>query len=60
MNGKIVCTGYEAGPCGYDLHRQQKALCQRPGWSNYVVAPQCWDERGRRVKTDQRDARERC
>ena len=25
-----------------------------------VVAPQRWDERGRRVKTDRRDARERC
>jgi transposase len=54
--GHKVCTCYEAGPCGYGLHRQLVAL----GATNYVVAPQVWDERGRRVKTDQRDARELC
>jgi transposase len=54
--GQVVYTCYEAGPCGYGLHRQLTAL----GATNYVVAPQRWDERGRRVKTDQRDARELC
>lgn len=36
--------------------RQLTAL----GATNVVVAPQIWDERGRRVKTDRRDARELC
>jgi transposase len=54
--GEKVFTCYEAGPCGYGLHRQLVAL----GATNYVVAPQCWDERRRRVKTDRRDARELC
>jgi len=54
--GAQVYTCYEAGPCGYGLHRQLGAL----GATNYVVAPQRWDERGQRVKTDQRDARELC
>lgn len=52
--GEQVFTCYEAGPCGYGLHRRLVAL----GAKNYVVAPQRWDERGRRVKTDRRDARE--
>jgi transposase len=30
------------------------------GVVNYVVAPQRWDQDGRRVKTDQRDARQLC
>lgn len=54
--GVTVYTCYEAGPCGYGLHRQLTAL----GATNYVVAPQRWDERGQRVKTDKRDARELC
>ena len=54
--GAAVYSCYEAGPCGYGLHRQLVAL----GVINYVVAPQRWDERGRRVKTDKRDARELC
>jgi transposase len=54
--GHRVYTCYEAGPCGYGLHRQLTSA----GATNYVVAPQVWDERGRRVKTDQRDARELC
>lgn len=54
--GARVYSCYEAGPCGYGLHRRLTAL----GVTNYVVAPQRWDERGRRVKTDQRDARELC
>lgn len=45
-----IYSCYEAGPCGYWLHR---ALTQR-GIVNYVVAPVCLN--GRR-KTDQRDAR---
>jgi len=54
--GRRVYTCYEAGPCGYWLHRQLTEL----GATNYVVAPQRWDERGQRVKTDRRDARELC
>jgi len=54
--GATVLSCYEAGPCGYGLHRQLTSM----GVTNYVVAPQCWDERQRRVKTDKRDARELC
>lgn len=54
--GATVHTCYEAGPCGYGLHRQLTAA----GVQNLVVAPQVWDERGRRVKTDRRDARALC
>jgi transposase len=54
--GARVLSCYEAGPCGYGLHRQLSVW----GVTNYVVAPQRWDERGRRVKTDRRDARELC
>lgn len=53
--GAQVYCCYEAGPCGYGLHRALAAV----GATNYVVAPQRWDC-GRRVKTDQRDARELC
>lgn len=45
-----IYSCYEAGPCGYWMHR---ALVQR-GIENYVVAPVCLS--GRR-KTDKRDAR---
>lgn len=51
-----VVSCYEAGPCGYGLHRQLTAW----GITNHVVVPQRWDEQGRRVKTDARDARELC
>lgn len=51
-----VVSCYEAGPCGYGLHRQLTAL----GITNHVVVPQRWDEQGQRVKTDARDARELC
>lgn len=51
-----VISCYEAGPCGYGLHRQLTAL----GVTNYVVVPQRWDTEGKRVKTDARDARELC
>jgi transposase len=52
--GAEVHSCYEAGPFGYGLHRQLSAM----GVCNLVVAPQRWDERGKRVKTDKRDARE--
>lgn len=52
--GARVHSCYEAGPCGYGLHRQLGAM----GVSNLVVAPQRWDEHCKRVKTDKRDARE--
>lgn len=51
-----VLSCYEAGPCGYGLHRQLTAL----GVTNFVVVPQRWDVEGKRVKTDARDARELC
>ena len=51
--GVRIYSCYEAGPCGYGLHRQLTAI----GVTNYVVAPQRWDERGSRVKTDKHDAR---
>jgi transposase len=54
--GDQVYSCYEAGPCGYWLHRQLEAL----GAVNYVVAPQRWDERGRRMKTDKLDAQALC
>ena len=54
--GAPVFSCYEAGPCGYGLHRELTAL----GVTNVVVAPQRWDEQNQRVKTDQRDARELC
>jgi transposase len=47
-----VYTCYEAGPFGYGLHRDLTAL----GATNYVVRPRDWDEYGKKVKTDRRDA----
>jgi len=52
--GFVVKSCYEAGPCGFWLHRALTAK----GVGNVVVAPQRWDDRGKRVKTDKRDARE--
>jgi transposase len=49
-----VYTCYEAGPFGYSLHRQLMAL----GLTNYVVRPRDWDEYGKQVKTDKRDAQQ--
>jgi transposase len=51
-----IYSCYEAGPCGYGLHRQLTGL----GVTNYVVVPRRWDEEGQRVKTDARDALELC
>ena len=49
-----VFTCYEAGPFGYSLHRKLEKM----GASNYVVRPRDWDEYGKRVKTDKRDAQQ--
>lgn len=48
----VVC--YEAGPCGYGIHRR---LNGRPGVSCRVIAPSLTPRRsGVRVKTNRRDA----
>ena len=49
-----VFTCYEAGPFGYTLHRKLEKM----GAVNYVVRPRDWDEYGKKVKTDKRDAKE--
>jgi len=44
---------YEAGPCGYGIHRQLMEL----GWECHVVAPSLIPKKaGDRVKTDRRDS----
>jgi transposase len=48
-----VYSCYEAGPFGYSLHRALLAL----GITNYVVRPRDWDQYGKKVKTDKRDAK---
>jgi len=53
--GRVV-TCYEAGCFGYVLHRKLEAM----GIENLVVRPRNWDEYGKRVKTDKRDAKELC
>ena len=47
-----VFTCYEAGPFGYTLHRRLEQM----GVTNYVIRPRDWDEYGKKVKTDKRDA----
>jgi transposase len=49
-----VFACYEAGPFGYSLHRKLEKL----GPTNYVVRPRDWDEYGKKVKTDKRDAKQ--
>ena len=49
-----VFTCYEAGPFGYSLHRKLEKM----GVTNYVVRPRDWDEYGKKVKTDKRDAQQ--
>ncbi|PWU16472.1 MAG: hypothetical protein C5B50_13590 [Verrucomicrobia bacterium] len=49
-----VFSCYEAGPFGYSLHRK----LERMGVSNYLVRPRDWDEYGKKVKTDKRDAKQ--
>ena len=51
---KQVYSCYEAGPFGYSLHRKLGEF----GITNYVVRPRDWDEYGKKVKTDKRDAKE--
>lgn len=43
---------YEAGPFGFVLHKRLVAL----GVKSLVVRPRNWDEYGKKVKTDRRDA----
>lgn len=43
---------YEAGCFGYTLHRKLLDM----GVTNYVIRPVNWNEHGKRVKTDARDA----
>ena len=44
---------YEAGPCGYGIHRQLTDL----GWDCHVIAPSLIPKKpGDRVKTDRRDS----
>jgi transposase len=50
---QLYCC-YEAGPFGYGLHRRLESM----GVINYVIRPINWDEHGKRVKTDNRDATE--
>ena len=51
--GKPLAFSYEAGPCGYGVHRQLKSLGHRCD----VVAPSLVPKRsGDRVKTNRRDA----
>ena len=45
-------TCYEAGPFGYSLHRKLESM----NIVNYVIRPVNWDEHGKRIKTDGRDA----
>lgn len=49
-----VFTCYEAGPFGYSLHRKLEKM----GVTNHVVRPRDWDEYGKKVKTDKRDAQQ--
>lgn len=52
-NGATLSFCYEAGPCGYGLHRQLSDL----GWDCQVVAPSLIPKKaGDRVKTDRRDS----
>jgi len=54
--GKPLAFCYEAGPCGYGVHRQLTSLGHR--WD--VVAPSLIPMKsGDRVKTDRRDASQR-
>ena len=52
--GRALEMCYEAGPCGYGLHRQLNA---KPGVRCQVVAPSMTPRRpGDRVKTNRRDS----
>lgn len=56
QDAEEVHSCYEAGAFGYVLHRKLVAL----GVRNLVVRPRNWDEYGKKVKTDQRDALSLC
>jgi transposase len=52
-HGEVLAFCYEAGPCGYDIHRQLSQM----GHVCEVVAPSLIPRKaGERVKTDRRDA----
>ena len=52
-HGEVISYCYEAGPCGYDMHRWIKER----GYECQVVAPSLMPRKpGNRVKTDRRDA----
>ena len=52
-HGEVLSVCYEAGPCGYGLHRELTAL----GHDCAVVAPSLIPRKaGERLKTDRRDA----
>jgi len=52
-NDATLSFCYEAGPCGYGLHRQLTDL----GWDCQIVAPSLIPKKaGDRVKTDRRDS----
>ena len=54
FGGEVLLFCYEAGPCGYGLHRRLLAL----GHECQVVAPSLIPTKpGERIKTDRRDAR---
>jgi transposase len=54
FGGEVLLFCYEAGPCGYGLHRQLLSL----GHDCQVVAPSQIPKRpAERIKTDRRDAR---
>ena len=51
--GEVLSFCYEAGPCGYVLHRQLTAM----GHECIVVAPSLiYKKRGSRIKNDKRDS----
>jgi len=53
FDGEVLLWCYEAGPCGYDLHRQLLEL----GQDCQVIAPSKIPKQpGEKIKTDRRDA----
>ena len=52
QQAEVVHGCYEAGPFGFVLHRRLVGL----GVKNLVVRPRNWDEYGKKVQTDRRDA----
>lgn len=52
QSGTTIYSCYEAGPCGYGLHRKLEKI----GVKNFVVQPQRLDELGKGVKNDKLDA----